>query len=184
MNEVKSTVSKLVQTLESEQEEVTSMVDTVDALHRYLDGEAKRIIQENLDKLLNRIKMDAARINSGLAVVLVSPEGTISVGRTYDMDSDSWLKRLKSQGFYILTLNQLSDYIDSLKTQQVEGIYTTAIEFLRANTESISSLRYSDTSHLKNTKQPDGVSTSSQWKLSDFLPAGPPYPPLPRGLFK
>ena len=35
-----------------------------------------------------------------------------------------------------------------------------------------------------NTEQRGGPSASSEWKLSDFLPALPPFPPLPRGIFK
>ncbi len=38
--------------------------------------------------------------------------------------------------------------------------------------------------YFSNTEQRGEPSTSSKWKLSDLLPALPPFPPLPRGLFK
>jgi len=113
-------------------------------------------------------------------VVLVSPEGRASVGETYDVNSDSWLERLKSQGFSILTLEQFRSFVQSLKSEVAEGDLIPAIEFLRANTEFGSPPAYSPAPALRESHS----ETSTPWKPSDFLPRLPPHPPLPRGLFK
>lgn len=181
MGKVREAVSNLVQMLEASQKEAKSLVNTMHELQGYLEQESKSIIQESLDRLLSRIRAEAAKITTGSVVVLVSPEDRVTVEKTYsDEDSDPWLRRLKSQGFYILTLPGFSYFIQSLKSQVAEGNLIPVIEFLRANTKFASPPAYSPAPALKES-QP---STSSEWKLSDFLPALPPHPPLPRGLFK
>jgi len=181
MGEVKDMVSNLVQMLDRGQKEAGRLVDTMDQLQSYLVGKPKSIIRESLDRLLSRIRAEAAKITRGSVFVLVSSEGRVSVRETYDINSDFWLERLKSQGFSILTLEQFRAFIQSLKSEVAGGNLIPIIEFLRANTEFGSAPAYSPTPSLRENY---GEPSSSEWKLSDFLPALPPHPPLPRGLFK
>ena len=181
MSEVKGVVSNLVQTLDREQKSAESLAGIIDELQNYLDEEPKTIIQESLDRLLSRIRAEAAKVISGSGVVLVSPKGTTSVKETYNIHSDFWLERLKSKGFSILTLEQFGSFVQSLKSEVAEGNLIPVVEFLRANTEFEWPSVYSPAPALTESHEP---STSSEWKLSDFLPALPPHPPLPRGLFK
>ena len=180
MGKVKDVVSNTVQMLEVWQREAESLVDPIDQLQSYLEEEPRTVIQESLDWLLSRIRAEVAKITRGSVVVLVSPEGRTSVGETDDINSDSWLERLKSEGFNILTLEQFRSFVQTLKSEVAEGNWIPIIEFLRANTKIESPLVYPAPA-VRETGQP---STSSEWKLSDFLPALPPHPPLPRGLFK
>ena len=181
MGKVKDVVSNTVQMLEVWQKEAESLVDTIDQLQSYLEEEPKNILQRSLDRLLTTIRAEAPKITRGLVVVLVSPEGRTSVGETYDINSDSWLERLKSEGFNILTLEQFRSFVQTLKSEVAEGNWIPIIEFLRANTEFGSAPAYSPAPALRKSHEP---STSSEWKLSDFLPALPPHPPVPRGLFR
>ena len=182
MGEVKRVVSNLVQMLDRDQKEAKSLAGIVDELQSYLEEESKTIIQESLDGLLSRIRAEAAKIISGSGVVLVSPEGRTSVKETYNIHSDFWLKRLKSQGFSILTLEQFRAFVQSLKSEVAGGNLIAVIEFLRANTKFEWPSVYSPAPAL--TESQPREPSSSEWKLSDFLPALPPHPPLPRGLFK
>jgi len=116
-------------------------------------------------------------------VVLISPEGRVTVEETYnEQDSDPYLRRLKSQGFYIMRPGEFSQFIQSLKSEVAEGNLIPVIEFLRANTEFGPAPAYSPAPALRERQR--GEPSSSEWSLSDFLPALPPHPPLPRGLFK
>jgi len=180
MGKVKDVASSTMQMLEIWRKQAESLVDTIDQLQSYLDEEPKNIIQESLDRLLSRIKAEAAKKISGSSVVLVSPEGRTSVGETYDINSDSWLERLKSKGFFILTLEQFRAFVQSLKSEVTEGNLVPVIELLRANEEFELAPAYSPTPAMRESSKP----SSLEWKLSDFLPALPPPPPLPRGLFK
>ena len=187
MGEVKLIVSSLVQVLDREQEKAKSLVEPMHQLQSYLEEEAKTIIQESLDRLLSRIRAEAAKITGGKitrwsVVVLISPEGKTSVGETYDVNSDSWLERLKSQGFSILTLEQFRSFVQSLKSEVAEGDLIPAIEFLRANTKFEEPPMYSPEPAVREGHRKP--SAPSRWKPSDFLPGLPPLPPLPRGLFK
>ncbi|TRZ50567.1 MAG: hypothetical protein D4S01_06445, partial [Dehalococcoidia bacterium] len=101
-----------------------------------------------------------------------------------DENSDPYLRRLKSQGFYILTLPGLSDFIQTLRSKVAEGDLIPIIEFLRANARPEMPLGYSGVSPARTAGQPGKPANSSRWKLTDFLPAPFPRPPLPRGLFK
>ena len=183
MGEVKRMVSNLVQILDRGQKEAKSLGDTVDQLQSYLEEESRNIIQASLDRLLSRIRAEAAKITGELVVVLVSPEGRTSVGENYNIHSDFWLERLKSKGFSILTLEQFRAFIQSLKAEVAEGNLIPVIDFLRANTEFEWPSVYSPAPALAKSQHGE-TSTSSEWSLSDFLPALPPHPPLPRGLFK
>ncbi|MBA7467963.1 hypothetical protein ES707_03203 [subsurface metagenome] len=182
MGEVKRVVSNLVQMLDRDQKEEKSLAGIIDELQSYLEEESKTVIQESLDRLLSRIRAEAAKIMSGSGVVLVSPKGTTSVEETYNIHSDFWLERLKSQGFSILTLEQFRSFVQSLKSEVAEENLMPVIEFLRANTEFEWPSVYSPAPAL--TESQPREPSSSEWKLSDFLPALPPHPPLPRGLFK
>jgi len=183
MGEVKYAVSNLVQMLDRGQKEAESIADTMHQLQTCLMEESKTIIEASLDRLLRRVRMEVDNLIGGSARVLISPEGRVSVGNTYsDEDSDSWLKRLKSQDFSILRLGSFSSFIKSLKFEVAAGNWVPIIEFLRANAKFEAAPAYSPAPALRES--PPREPSSSGWKLSDFLPAGPPYPPLPRGLFK
>jgi len=186
MGKVKDAVSNLVQMLDSGVEEAKSLVDTMHKLQSYLDAESKTIIEASLDRLLNRIRAEAAKITRGSIVVLVSPEDRVTVDATYsDEDSDPYLKRLKSQDFSILRLASFSYFIESLKSEVAEGNCVPAIEFLRANTQFESTSVYLPSPAVRKAEQPPEPSPSSKSKISDWLPM-PPWegPPLPRRLFK
>jgi len=190
MGEVKGVVSKLVQMLEVKQKEAEGLVDTMHQLQSYLDGESKNIIQGGLDRLLTTIRAEATKLTGGRisrwpVVVLISPEGRVTVKEIYgDENSDPWLTRLKSEGFQVMTLNIFSSFIQSLKSEVAEGNLIPIIEFLKANAKIEIPLVYPDASPIPPFEQPGEPSTLSQWKLSDFLPAPFPHPPLPRGLFR
>ena len=182
MGEVKRVVSNLVEMLDRGQKEAKSLAGIIDELQSYLEEESKTIIEESLDQLLSRIGAEAAKIISGSGLVLVSPEGRTSVKENYNIHSDFWLERLKSQGFSILTLEQFRAFVQSLKSEVADGNLILVIEFLRANAKFGSAPAYSPAPVLTESQRE--LSTSSEWKPSDFLPALPPHPPLPRGLFK
>lgn len=185
MVEIKRLVSRLVQLLEARQKEATDLVDTMHQLQSYLDEESKNIIQGGLDRLLTAIRVEAARITTGSVVVLISPEGRATVDKTYsDANSDPYLKRLKSQGFNILTLPGFSYFIQTLKSKVAEGNLIPIITFLRANSRIKTPPVYPGVSPPPTVGQPREPANSSRWELSDFLPAPFPHPPLPRGLFK
>lgn len=190
MDEVKHIVSNLVQMLEASQKEATNLVDTMHQLQSYLGGESKNIIQGGLDRLLTAIRAEATKLTGGMisrwqVVVLISPKGRVTVGETYsDENSDHWLIRLKSEGFYVMTLDVFSSLIQTLKSKVAEGNLIPIIAFLRANAKIEMPLVYQDVSPVPTVEQPRQPSTSSRWKPTDFLPAPFPHPPLPRGLFK
>ena len=186
MGKVKDVVSNLVQMLEASQKEAKSLVDTMHKLQSYLDAESKTIIQASIDRLLNTIRMEAAKRTTGSVVVIVSPEDRVTVDVTYsDEDSDPYLKRLKSQDFSILRLASFSYFIESLKSEVAEGDCVPAIHFLRANTQFESTSVYLPSPAVRKAEQPPEPSPSSKSKISDWLPM-PPWegPPLPRRLFK
>jgi len=184
MGEVKHVVSNLVQVLDRGQKEAKSLVGIMDELQSYLEEESNTIICGGLDRLLSRIRMEVDNLIGGSARVLVSPEGRVTVGTTYsDEDSDSWLKRLKTQDFSILRPDGFSAFIKSLKSEMAAGNWMLVIEFLRANAKIDWTPVYS-ISAAREVERPREAPASSGWKPSDFLPALPPHPPLPRGLFK
>lgn len=183
MGEVKGVVSNLVQMLKASQEEAKSLVGTMHELQSCLEEESNTIICGGLDRLLSTIRMEAAK-RTRPVVVLISPDWMVSVGESYNVNSDSWLERLKSQEFSILTLEQFGRFIRSLQLEVTQGNYMPAIEVLRANAKIERPFVYLGASPAREVEPPREASTSSRWKLSDFLPAPPPHPPLPRGLFK
>ena len=99
MRAVKEKVRDLIDMLDRESKEAESLVDTMHRLQSYLEEEPKSIIQNSLDRLLSTIRAEAAKITRG-SVVLISPEGRVTVEETYwDENSDPRLRRLKSQVF-------------------------------------------------------------------------------------
>ena len=185
MGAVKEVVRNLMAMLDSGIEEAKSLVDTMHQLQSYLEEEPKTILQASLDRLLSTVRMEAAKRSSESVVVLVSPESRVTVDVSYSDDySDSYLSRLKSEGFFILSLSQFSYFIQQLKSQVAEGNLIPVIEFLRANTKFEWTPVYLPSPAVRKTEQPAESSTSSEWKLSDFLPTLPPLPPLPRGFLR
>ena len=183
MDELKRVVSNLAQMLEAGQKDATNLVNTMHSLQTYLVAESKTIIEGSLDRLLSRISAKAAEITGASVVVLVSPEMRVTVEKTYtDEDTDPYLRRLKAQDFCVRTLAEFSDFIQSVKSDVAEGNLIPVIRFLIANTQFGPAPVYSPEPTLKES--PPREPSSSQWKLSDFLPAPFPRPPLPRGLFK
>jgi len=182
MGAVKQAVSELVRMLNRRQKEAKRLPITLDRLEKYLTEKPKEIIHFSLFLLLTRIEGEAAKRTRSV-VVFISPELRVSVGETHNVNSDSWLERLKSQGFTILTLEQFRSFIRSLQLEVSQGNYMPAIEFLRANAEFQRPSPYPAPSARK-AEEPRESSAPSEWKASDFLPALPPHPPLPRGLFK
>jgi len=185
MDGVKHIVSSLVKMLEAGQRGALDLAGTMHQLQSYLDEEIKNIVQGGLDRLLSTVRIEAAGITTGAVVVLISPEGRVTLDKTHsDENSDPYLRRLKSQGFNILTLPEFSHFIQSLKSKIAEGNLVPIIEFLRANAKIETPRVYQGVSPASAAEQPRESSTSSRWKPSDFLPAPFPRPPLPRGLFK
>ncbi|MDH5696615.1 MAG: hypothetical protein OEZ00_08485 [Dehalococcoidia bacterium] len=189
MGKVKDVASNLMQMLKARQKEAKSLVDTMHELQSYLNGESKSIIQGGLDRLLTRIRAEAAKISGGeitrwSVVVLVSPEGMVTVRETYYVNPDSWLERLKSQGFSILSLEKFRSFIQSLKSEVAEGDLMPAIEFLRANAKFRSPPAYSPAPAIRESERSE-PSTPSRWKPSDFLPALPHRSrPCPEGCLR
>lgn len=187
MGEVKRVVSNLVQMLEAGQREATDLIDTRHQLQNYLDGESKNIIKGGLDRLLTTIRAEATKLTGGRisrwqVVVLISPEGVVTVKEIYgDQDSDPWFTRLKSESFRGMTLNAFSSLIQILKSEVAEGHLMPIIEFLKANAGIEMPL---PASRVLPVEQPREPATSSRWKPFDFLPARFPHPPLPMGLFR
>jgi hypothetical protein len=187
MGAVKDTVHNLVQMLDSGAEEAKSWADTMHELHSYLEAESKTVIHESLDRLLTTVRTAVAKRIGGSVVILVSPEERVTVDVSYsDEESDPRLRRLKSQGFSILTLPRFSYFIQQLKSEVAQGnLIPGVIEFLRANTKFDWAPVYLPSPAVRKAEQPSESSSSSEWKLTDFLPAFPwEGPPLPRGLFK
>jgi hypothetical protein len=185
MDEVKREVAHLMLVLEAKQKKAVELVYTIHQLQSYLDEESKYIIWEGLDRLLSTVRMEAAKITGGTVVVLISPEGVVTVDRTYSkVDSDFYLKRLRSQDYYTLTLPEFSYSIQQLKYKVAKGELVPIIEFLKANARIETPRTYQDEFLSSTAWLPHEPSAPSPWRQSDFLPAPFPHPPLPRGFFK
>jgi hypothetical protein len=185
MDEVKRVVSDLKRVLEAVQKEAVDLVNTMHQLQSYLEEESQNIVLGGLYRLLNRVRMEAAKITGGTVVVLISPEGRITVNYTYsDENSDSYLRRMISQGYYILTLPGFSNFIYSLEPMVAEGNLIPIIEFLKVNVEIEMPYMYQDINPASTAEPLHEPSASPGWKPSDFLPAPFPLPPLPTRLFK
>jgi hypothetical protein len=185
MDEVKREVANLLRVLEARQKIAIELVDTVHQLQNYLDEESKFIVWEGLDRLLSTVRTEAAGITGGTIVVLISPEWIITVDKIYGkVDTDFYLRRLRSQGYYTLTLPEFSYSIHQLKYKIAEGDLIPIIEFLKANAKVEMPRTYQDISSSSTTGQLHEPSTLSQWKPSDFLPAPFPHLPVPRWFFK
>lgn len=189
MGAVKDAASGLIRMLERKRKEAERLPATIDKLEKHLQERPKEIVRRSLDLLLWKIDDEAgeAARTGRLPVAIIGHKGRITIGKTSHKDSAPWLKRLKSEGFSIATVDELSLLIESLKSEVASGKLMRAIEFLNENAEpSTGPLAVSPILTAKETDElePSEPPSSSGWKLSDFLPALPPYPPLPRGLFK
>ena len=197
MGELGRVVSNLVQMLETGRKETESRVEVMHEMQTYLVEKSKTVVEGSLDRLMSRINADAAEITRGTAVVVVSHEGRVTVKETRaDKESDPYLRRLKSEHFKVLTLSEFSRIIESVKVQVAKGNLMPVIIFLMANTRPRPTRVYSPAPIPKASspvepsllptvgESPNREATPSKWKLSDFLPAPFPHPPLPRGLFK
>ena len=181
MGAVKDKVHNLVQMLDGGSKEAKSLVDTMHRLQSYLEEKTKSILQESLDRLLNTIRMEAAARTEDWVWVLISPGGRVSVaGSCWHKASDPRLKRLKSEGFLIVTVGEFMSCIEPLKSEVDQGRWLRALEFLRTNRDIERPLVVIPTRESEERHHDD----PSHWKPSDFLPAPPPHLPLPRGLFK
>lgn len=134
MGEVKRTVSSLVRMLETKQKEAKSLVDVIDKLESCLEQRPKELLTRSLDRLLWKIKQEAAaRTGHQLVAIIDRNERIVRIGETYDKDSDAWLKRLRSEGFTVATMDELSPLIDSLKSEVAKGRLMRSMEFLKQN---------------------------------------------------
>jgi hypothetical protein len=197
MAELKDIVDKLVQTLATCRSRAESRLDIMGKMQTYLVQETKTVIVENLDRLATEIRTEAADITWGTVVVLISPETSITVEKTYtDKENDPDLKRLKSQGFYVLTLDEFSLVIERGKAAVAEGNLIPAIKFLMTNARPGTAQLYwmapapmaspplESPPPALPEESPPREPSSPRWTLTDFLPARFPRPPLPRRFFK
>lgn len=175
MAALKDVVAELMALLDSLREEAKSVSGTIDRLTNWFDQEPKKLIVENLDLVLSKVKRDAPKEPFQPQLVLLSPKGRVSILRAH---------QAKPKGYLVLNIFDLSRFIESLKSQVAKGNWMPAVEFIKANRElptlPIYPVAQVEQSETAVTRRPN----EARWKLSDFLPMPPPYPPLPRGLFK
>jgi len=133
MGEVRRVVSNVVKMLDREQKESKRLLDTMHQLQTCLEDDSKAIIYGSLGRLLVLIRVEAAKRTMALAVVLISPDGQVTIEETHHINSDSYLERLKSQGFSVMRVDEFSSFIDSLKSAVEAGNLIPVIDFLRAN---------------------------------------------------
>lgn len=183
MGAVKRATSQLLRMLDRQQKEAKRLPVIIDKLEEYLKKKPKEIIDWSLFLLQYRIEAEAAKRTPRLPVIIVSPDSTVSLGDTNDVASDSWLKRLRSEGFSVLTLEQFQSFIKSLQLQVKQEDYMPAINFLKANAKLQLALPF-PVSYAGKPENPHKPPVPSKWKPSDFGPAPFPLPPLPKGLFK
>lgn len=191
MAELERIITDLRGRLERCQKEVENQASSMQQLQACLKEQLKAVIHGDLEQLLGRVREKVVRITERniidlSAVVLISPEGRVTVEDVYgDPNADFRLKRLKSQGFSVTTLTGFSSLIQSLEGNAVVGKnWIPIMEFLRANTQPPPPPEYWLQSTAPKIPEPSQAPASSKWKLSDFLPAKFPNPPLPRGLFR
>jgi hypothetical protein len=182
MGKVNDVVSNLVQMLETDLKETESRVEIMHDMQTYLVEESKTVVRDSLDRLMSRINADVAEITSGTAVVVVSPEGRVTVKETRtDREIDHYLIRLKSQHFKVLTLSEFTHIIESVKDQVAKGNLMLVIRFLGANARPRPTRVYSPGPILKTSLSGEAPSlpivkeslprepASPQRNLSDFL---------------
>lgn len=182
MGAVKRKVSELMQVLDREQKEAKRLPVIMGKLEHCLKEKPMKIIDFNLFLLQFTIEAEAARMTLGLPVVLISPHLAISVVESQDMESDFRLKRLKSEGFSILTLEQFQAFIKQLQSQVKLENYLAAIKFLKANARLWMTSTASVPSGGKAVEPRKRPVSQKRWKPTDFLPAPFPFRPFPKGL--
>lgn len=174
MAPLKDVVTELMAMLDGLSEEAKNVSGTIERLTNWFDREPRRLIRESLDTVLDEIIRNGPE-DPFKPQLLMSANGRIStVGAGY----------ARPQGYEMLSVGELIGLIRSLESQVEKGKCMAAMEFIKAN-RKVRGLTIRPAARVEQskpvvTKQPD----EARWKLSDFLPALPPYPPLPRGLFK
>ena len=174
MAPLKDVVTQLMATLDGLSEEAKDLSGTIERLTSWFEQESKRLIMESLDTILNEVIRNGPE-DPFKPHLLMSANGRVSTLGT---------DHARPQGYRLLTVGELLRLIESLKSQVAKGKWLPAVEFIKAN-RKVRGLTIRPAARLEQskppvTKQPD----EAGWKPSDFLPAPPPYPPLPRGLFK
>lgn len=183
MGALKRKVSQLTRLLDRGQKQANRLPVIMDKLEHYFKEKPKEIVDLSLFLLQYSIDCEAAKGAQRLAVVIISPDLAVNVNETRDMDSDSWLQRLKSEGFAVLTLEQFRSLIRYLRLGLTQEKYMPAIKFLKANADFQTTLSPMVPS-VRKVKGHGKPSASSKWKLSDLLPAPPPHLPVPKAFFK
>lgn len=171
MAPISDVVAELMAMLDGFQEEAKGLSGTIERLTNWFDLEPKRLITESLDAVLSKVRRDAPKEPFKPRLVLMSPEGRVrilSAGHAVP------------EGYLVLNIFQLSRF---LKSQVAKGNWMPAVGFIRANRE-IRGIPWYPTTRPRESKPAVSEQPGERWNLSDFLPAPPPYPPLPRGLFK
>lgn len=175
MSEIKDKVAELMAMLDGFHEEAKNVSGAIDRVTSWFDQEPKKLITENLDLILSKVKGDAPKETFQPHLVLLSPEGRVSPLGAHQG---------RPEGYLVLNIFQLSRFVQSLKSEVEKGNWMSAVEFIKANREAsvlpVYTAAHVDHSETVVTQRPD----EARWKPSDFLPMLPPYPPLPRGLFK
>ncbi len=196
MAKVKDVVNNLIQILEMREREAERRVEVIHKMHAYLVEKSRALLEESLDRLLGRVSAEEATKIGGTVVVLISPEGRVTLEKTHgDKEIDPYLTRLMAQHFHVMTLAEFSRLIESAKVRVAEGNLMPVIRFLMANTRPPLAWAYwpapaskasppEPSSSAIPEESPPREASSARWKLSDFLPAPFPHLPLPRGLFK
>lgn len=175
MAPLKDAATELMRMLDGFHEEAENLSGRIDRLTYWFDQEPKKMIMENLDLVLSQVKRDAPKEPFTPHLVLLSPEGRVSTLST---------RQARPKGYLVLNIFELLRFVQSLKSRVAKGKWMPAVQFIKANRElpvlPIYPVTHVDQSETVVRQQPD----EARWKLSDFLPMPPPYPPLPRGLFK
>ena len=128
-------LSELEQLLDREQVLAKELPAIIGRLDRFLEEKPKEVINSSLSLLQTRIEREASKGISGIAMVIIAPDLTISVNSTADIDSDHFVKRLRSEGCLVFTLEQFVNSMSDLRLQVAYEDCMPAIEFLKANAE-------------------------------------------------
>lgn len=171
MASLKEAVTQLMAMLDGLSQEASQFSGTTERLTSWFEQEAKRLIMEGLDAIVNEILSHGPEDPFKLRL-LVSANGRASA-----VDSNQPCP----QGYQLLYVGEFLALIRSLKSQVSRGKWASALQFIKAN-RKVRGLAILPPTSIEKSK-PD-LTEQPGWKPSDFLPAPPPYPPLPRGLFK
>jgi hypothetical protein len=171
MAPLKEVVTELMAMLDGLSEEAKELSGTTERLTNWFEQESKRLIMESLDTILSEVMRNDPE-DPFKPHLLMSANGRVSTLGT---------DHAKPQGYQLLTVGELLRLIRSLESQVAGGKWVPAVEFIKAN-RKVRGLTIRPAARVEQSKPV--VTERPGWKPSDFLPAPPPYPPLPRGLFK